>query len=384
MVYLYKWICVILWEMVKERAGAAMMKDETKQNDNKKFGKIRTIIQSFLIFILIVLVILMMFDISNLQGTAKVINYSGLVRGATQRLMKLELTKNPNDDLMVYLDEILTGLKYGDKSYSLISLDDELYQDKLDELIKYWKNIKEKTLQLRTNAYDFKTMEELLEMSENYFAMTDEMVSAAEVYSEKIARRISVLEIMSAIDMFFLMIMVLNQAIAIVKVNKKNMLLEQKAYIDIHTGLKNKNMCEELLDSNIPIVNPTACIMFDLNNLKNTNDTLGHSAGDKLIADFAQALKKSVRHDDFVGRCGGDEFMIVLYGVDNDTIEGVLLRLQNEVKKYNELSTVIQISYAHGWAVSTEYNDCTLRLLFDAADRRMYANKQMMKCGEVR
>lgn len=361
-----------------------MVKGEIKQGDNKRFGKIRTIIQSFLIFMLIILVIFMMLDISRLQGTAKVINYSGLVRGATQRLMKLELTKNPNDDLMRYLDEILTGLKYGDKSYLIISLEDEMYQSKLDELIKYWKNLKDKTMQLRANDYDLQTMEELLEMSEKYFTMTDETVSAAEIYSEKIAKRISIFEIISAIDMFFLVVMVLNQAIAIMKVNKKNILLEQKAYIDIHTGLKNKNVCEELLENSTPIAEPTACIMFDLNNLKNTNDTLGHSAGDKLIADFAQALKKSVRHDDFVGRCGGDEFMMVLYRVDSDTVDRVLLRLHNEVEKYNELGTIIQISYAQGWAISTEYNDCTLRLLFDAADRRMYANKQKMKAEALK
>ena len=59
---------------------------------NKKKGKnIIGIIQSFLILILVVLIIFMMIQISRLQGTARVINYAGLVRGATQREIKLEI-----------------------------------------------------------------------------------------------------------------------------------------------------------------------------------------------------------------------------------------------------------------------------------------------------
>ena len=57
-----------------------------------------------------VLVTCMIFQINCLQGTARVINYAGLVRGATQREIKLEIAGLKNDDLIVYLDEILSGL----------------------------------------------------------------------------------------------------------------------------------------------------------------------------------------------------------------------------------------------------------------------------------
>ena len=62
---------------------------------NKKSKNIIGIIQSFLILILVVLIIFMMIQISRLQGTARVINYAGLVRGATQREIKLEITGKP-------------------------------------------------------------------------------------------------------------------------------------------------------------------------------------------------------------------------------------------------------------------------------------------------
>ena len=53
--------------------------------------------------------------------------------------------------------------------------------------------------------------------------------------------------------------------------------------------------------------------MFDLNNLKEVNDTLGHAAGDSMIANFAHILRKVVPEKDFVGRYGGDEFIAILY-----------------------------------------------------------------------
>ena len=66
----------------------------------RKSNNIIGIIQSFLILILVVLVIFMMIQISRLQGTARVINYAGLVRGATQREVKLEITENRNEELI--------------------------------------------------------------------------------------------------------------------------------------------------------------------------------------------------------------------------------------------------------------------------------------------
>ena len=58
-------------------------------------------------------------------------------------------------------------------------------------------------------------------------------------------------------------------------------------------------------------VEPTVCIMFDLNNLKTANDTMGHSAGDRLIMDFAWLLRSVIPDKGFVGEYGGDEFMAV-------------------------------------------------------------------------
>ena len=81
--------------------------------NTKKLRAAVTVLQSALILVMLVLVASMILQINALQGTARVINYAGIIRGATQREVKLEVVGQPNDDLIVYLDEILHGLKFG-------------------------------------------------------------------------------------------------------------------------------------------------------------------------------------------------------------------------------------------------------------------------------
>ena len=96
---------------------------------SKKENKKKTpYLQSILIVMLIVIVVTMMVQISHLQGTARVVNYAGLVRGATQRTVKLEITGEQRDDLIRYLDKILSGLKNANGNYNLVKLDDKNYE----------------------------------------------------------------------------------------------------------------------------------------------------------------------------------------------------------------------------------------------------------------
>lgn len=346
----------------------------------KKLQNFFTAVQSILIVILIALVSTMMVQIEQIQGTARVLNYAGLVRGATQRLVKLEITEAPHDKLIQYLDDILNGLKYGEGEYELIRIPDETYQSKLDEQVAYWEKLKKEILLARKGGY-LKT--NVVGMSETYFGLADQTVTAAEDYSETLARHIRTIEYLSAADMILLLLLILRHYVAARNIAKANKVLKQKAYLDVHTGLPNKSRCEELLQDSsfISTEEPTGCLVFDLNNLKTVNDTLGHSAGDVLIANFARILRNTIPSMDFVGRCGGDEFMVVVYRTDEAQIISHLETLRDEVERFNQYGKHTPISYAFGWAVSTEYKECTLRTLFDKADHYMYLNKQKSKMG---
>lgn len=352
---------------------------EQIEQSYKKSKNIIWIIQSCLILILIVLIIFIMVNISRLQGTARVINYAGLVRGATQREVKLEITGNPDDELIKYLDDILNDLKYQDGQYNLVSLHDNEYHDKLQILSDYWEELKKEIKAVREVGYQ---NTDIVKMSEIYFKMADETVSAAESYSERIAVKIRTLELLSVFDMLGLVILIIIQTLAAMKMSVLNKLLEQRAYTDAHTGLPNKDACEVFLNNKEKVAEHTACLMFDLNNLKIINDTKGHSKGDQLILNFARLLCNVIPKEDFVGRYGGDEFMVVIYNTSKTEIEDILMQLSREKDSLNSRGNDMPIDYACGWAISDADSECTIQMLLDKADYYMYENKQSRKKSE--
>ena len=74
------------------------------------------------ISVLIVLIFVMLFHVRQMQGDARVGNYAGIMRGATQRLVKQELTGHPNDELTRKLDGIITELQTGEGGNDLSAL----------------------------------------------------------------------------------------------------------------------------------------------------------------------------------------------------------------------------------------------------------------------
>lgn len=342
----------------------------------KKIKSAMTLIQSVLVILMMGFVTVMIIRIDALQGTARVINYAGIIHGATQREVKLEIAERPNDQLIEYLDEILNGLKFGGGKYNLVSLKDETYQQDLDEQMKYWQVLKDEIYKVRNIGYE---NTEIVDISEEYFRMADQTVFAAEDYSQSIAMGLRYLEFLSTADISILIIIMIARYVENARIRRKNSQLEQQAYTDQHTGLPNKSRCESFFNDPEIMNQPIGCIVFDLNNLKTVNDRLGHSVGDQMIANFARLLRNSIPSPHFVGRYGGDEFMAVIYDGTEEQVSGILQKLEKEVKEFNHMhhggSEYLEISYACGHAVSTDYPNCSFRVLFDRADRSMYENK---------
>ncbi len=117
--------------------------------------------------------------IVRMQGNARVVNYAGIVRGATQRLVKQEMNGRENDELIAYLDEIISELSTGRGEYGLSALPDEKYKHLLAQMRLGWEEIKGEILSVRQGGEH-----NLYELSEDYFELANSTVSAAEAYSE--------------------------------------------------------------------------------------------------------------------------------------------------------------------------------------------------------
>nr|WP_305146661.1 EAL domain-containing protein [Anaerovorax odorimutans] len=124
------------------------------------------------------------FFIYSLQGNAKVINYTGVVRGATQRLIKQELNHQPNDALIAKIDGILKELYTGEGDYGLTRLDSDEFQDLLVQMQEEWKQLKKEIYRVRGGE----DAGALFADSESFFDLADRTVASAEQFSEKRVR----------------------------------------------------------------------------------------------------------------------------------------------------------------------------------------------------
>jgi diguanylate cyclase (GGDEF)-like protein len=109
--------------------------------------------------------------------------------------------------------------------------------------------------------------------------------------------------------------------------NERMQELRQQASLDPLTGLKNRRRFEEDMRTELARSRREgsvgAVLMLDLDNFKQVNDTLGHSAGDRTIAGIAAVLSARMRATDVVARLGGDEFAVVLPRCDVDEAEDI-------------------------------------------------------------
>lgn len=141
------------------------------------------------------------------------------------------------------------------------------------------------------------------------------------------------------------------------------------AYIDYLTNIHNRNALERDLIKWKEQKN-AYYFLADLNGLKLVNDTIGHSAGDKLLQGFARLLADVVGDDGRAYRQGGDEFAVLL---DKDA-QTFLRNLEDRCKDYNQ-SCAIPVSYAIGYCRLEEED------FREVADQMMYEDKRRKKAG---
>ena len=347
------------------------MKDRRKKHISKMIRFLMTALTSLLI-VLILIIILM---VSRIQGTARVVNYAGLVRGKTQRIIKLEDAGMPQDEMIADVEGYIKGLRFGSEELDLVSLDDKAFQAKMEELDAYFDTLKQEIDLVRQVGYENTN---IIQKSETFFSLCDVATGLAETYAQRIATRLGQFEALTIIDIVILIFMILYELIKALRYAKVNRELKNKVYLDEATGLPNKNKCEEILT--LEAEQNMAICVFDLNNLRIINNQQGHERGDLYIHLFAKSLRKGVDENQFVGRCGGDEFIAFFKNVTKEDVKRNLENIKKECAKCSE----IPLSYAAGFAYSNDFSKLTMRELFCQADKNMYIDKNQAKIKEAK
>ena len=169
---------------------------------------------------------------------------------------------------------------------------------------------------------------------------------------------------------------------------QENMLqsAERLARLDELTGIKNKNAFSEHVREideaiNIGDIDPVfGVVMCDINDLKQINDTRGHSFGDEAIQKACRMIC-DIFEESSVYRIGGDEFVVILTGNDFTNRESLLATLKKESETNGRFRTGPVL--ACGMAKYNPGVDRNFHEVYNRADGRMYANKNELKSGNL-
>lgn len=155
--------------------------------------------------------------------------------------------------------------------------------------------------------------------------------------------------------------------------------LKMLGYTDNLTELFNQNYyLNEFNILNNSIDLPVGILVCDLDNLKHTNDNLGHSVGNIIIKHTAKLLKSVFTSDSLISRTGGDEFVIIIKNKSQQEVKILVDNLQSAIKIYNSKNQHTPIYLSVGFAYS-EKSISAMQSTFDIADSEMYKMKKLNK-----
>ncbi|HEY6146902.1 MAG TPA: GGDEF domain-containing protein, partial [Thermoanaerobaculia bacterium] len=124
-------------------------------------------------------------------------------------------------------------------------------------------------------------------------------------------------------------------------------------------------------------------VLIDVDGLKTINDKEGHEEGDKAIWTVAAAIKKLIRGDDYLIRWGGDEFLVVLPGMDQEVAKKRFYMLPSKIEEVRQSPRAAARAYKRFLAASVGVTPFSSRVPFDmaieTADRVMYERKKALK-----
>jgi|SRR5579884_845159 len=163
------------------------------------------------------------------------------------------------------------------------------------------------------------------------------------------------------------------------ELNAAQEMIQQLVITDELTGLYNRRgfmtLGTKMLQAAKRYGKRVWLLYADLNNLKQTNDELGHEAGDRLLRAAAHVLRAASRESDIVARLGGDEFAIL--GTGDIQPEEMTRRLQAVIGRHNaEHPDSVELSISAGVVSGEAGGDSFLKELLRNADQAMYAMKR--------
>lgn len=176
---------------------------------------------------------------------------------------------------------------------------------------------------------------------------------------------------------------------------KELSMAKTEAKYDKLTGLYNRNGFEKCMDEFLLKEKPSGVLLLlDLDNFKKINDGEGHPEGDRILQKLGICLKKVFRRDDFIGRLGGDEFIVLIQNdLPADILEEKLFTVLEDVRtmlggyreKYNASASIGAVPVdgsVKSYEILYKYADAALYIAKYMGKNRFYINDKGITCAK--
>jgi len=285
-------------------------------------NKLRIIVIFLLIFCLSSTTVVF-FQLDKMQMDGAVINYAGIVRGGTQRIIKLELAKKPNDALIEKIDNIVIGVIEGNSNLNLPKATDNNFIDKMNKVKDQWNSLKDNIYKSRTSG----NFESLINESETFFETTNSAVAASESFAKE---KVIILKIIQAILMLLnIVLLIIIWFMSSINIsNPINQLILIIEHLDVSKSIPSKFM-----NRKDEVGGLSRAFQMVINNIKNLIDELVITA-DKL-AESSGTLSDISQESSSASMEISDTIEEIANGSSNQA--GEIQQGANEMKKLGDL-----------------------------------------------
>ena len=265
-------------------------------------------------------------------------------------------------DIVVFdLSKLLEEMELGDMSIDIV---------KEDDLIRYQDRMTVNPLISEHDSPDeivyLNVFRELTDdLSLHISIPKDAFYNDLDLITKRSFKNLILVFALSFISINGIIILISNKRIASLDRSKER--YKQDAYYDPLTGAYSRLFLNQWLKDNHSKELAYAIVFIDMNNFKEVNDRYGHSKGDEVLKEVVSAFKSEIRGNDFIVRYGGDEFIILLDYVSQESAIKIIERINKSLK----------VSFSYG--ISELKNTAEFYVVLEKVDGEMYEMKKNNK-----
>lgn len=145
------------------------------------------------------------------------------------------------------------------------------------------------------------------------------------------------------------------------------------------TKIPNRRYLETIIESKIrdfyTLNTPFGICFLDIDNFKKVNDTYGHDIGDEILKIVTKTVQSNLRNNDYIGRWGGEEFIVIFSNVDKYGISKVSEKVRHLIEKSKYRSSVLEVQVSVSIGATISLATDTVESIVKRADELMYKSK---------